>query len=431
MVNAVFAWVISKLFISFPASILPVFIQIPIAVWVGYLVYKKQGSILLPSIVGLLVMYGTAILTSYYSSLHVDLPKFFTENDVTLFALNPDSLSYFTWIMVLMVYGYIASVLPVWTLLQPRDFINSHQLIIGLGILYAGVFILNPDVNVPAFEAKTDKPWFPLLFITIACGAISGFHGLVASGTTSKQLDKETDARFVGYLGALGEGSLALIALIAVATVFTSQAEFSAVYKDFGSASGQGIGIFIKGAAYLAGGVGIPQTVAQTIVAVIVISFAATSLDTAMRLLRYIINELGQEYSVELLTRKHVATTLGITASALLAILPEGPKGFGSGGFLLWPLFGTGNQILAGITLLIITLWLKSKNRNYLPTLIPMLFLLLMTIWAMVSQVFFEWPQEEGKLLLIIFGSIILCFALWILFEGVLTLKKNRNSILK
>lgn len=426
MVNAVFAWVIAKLFISFPASILPVFIQIPLAVWVGFQVYKKKGSILWLSIFGLIVMYGAAVLSSEYSFLQLDFQKFFPAEGEAFLSLTGIELTFFIWIIFLMIYGYIASVLPVWTLLQPRDFINSHQLIVGLLILYGGAIILSPEVTAPVYQASTDKSWFPLLFITIACGAISGFHGLVSSGTTSKQLDKEPEARFVGYLGSLGEGSLALISLIAVATYFATGADFSVAYSSFADAGSKGIGIFVVGAAKLAGGMGIPLDVAKTIVAVIVISFAATSLDTAMRLLRYIIHELGREYKVEALTKKHVATSLGITASTLLALIPEGPLGFGSGGFILWPLFGTSNQLLAGITLLILTLWLRSQKKIFWPALFPMLFLLFMTIYAMLQQITMQWWGVEGKELLLVFGVVILFFAFWILYEGIrMFLKKS------
>ncbi len=203
MVNAVFAWVIANLFISFPASVLSVFIQIPLAIWIGYSVYKRKGSMLLPSIVALAVMYLAAIVASYVPALQIDLVRYFGgEGATALFGMSATSMAFLVWIVVLMVYVYIASTLPVWKLLQPRDYINSHQLIVGLGLLYLGLLFTNPEITAPVTNSQAnDVSWFPLLFITIACGAISGFHGLVSSGTSSKQLDKETDARFVGYLG--------------------------------------------------------------------------------------------------------------------------------------------------------------------------------------------------------------------------------------
>lgn len=432
MVNAVFAWVISKLFISFPASVLSVFIQIPLAVWIGHRVYKKSGSMLLPSIVALGVMYLAAIIASRVPFLQIDLVKYFGGPEATaLFGLSSTSAAFFVWIVVLMIYVYIASTLPVWKLLQPRDYINSHQLVVGLALLYLGLIFSNPTVTAPVTNSTADVSWFPLLFITIACGAISGFHGLVSSGTSSKQLNKETEARFVGYLGAVGEGALALVAIIAVVTFFPSVDEFKATYSSFTAASGAGLGVFIKGAGQLATGIGIPADIAATIVSVIIVSFAATTLDSSVRLMRYIIAELGSEYNFQPLTKTHVATTVAVVSSAALTLLPQGPNGFGSGGYLLWPLFGTSNQLLAGISLLLISIWLKRQGRNYLPTLIPMLFLLFMTFWAMINQVVFDWSglgASDGNMLLFVFGGIILVFAFWILLTAFSSLAKSNND---
>ncbi|MBM7579176.1 carbon starvation CstA family protein [Jeotgalibacillus terrae] len=418
MVNAVFAWVIANLFITFPSSVIPVFIQIPLAVWIGHAVYKRNAKMLVPSLVALAVMYIFAVLAADFQFLQIDLVRYMGgEDGAGIFGLGAVSSAFFIWIAILMIYVYIASTLPVWKLLQPRDFINSHQLVVGLGILYLGLLFTNPEITAPITNPDaTDQSWFPLLFITIACGAISGFHGLVSSGTSSKQLNKETDARFVGYAGAVGEGVLALISIIAVITLFPSADAFKEAYNSFGAASGGGLGNFVLGASQLASGLGIPEDVAATIVSIIVVSFAATTLDTSVRLMRYIISELGTEYKVPALEKTHVATTIAVVSSAALVLIPEGPNGFGSGGYLLWPLFGTSNQLLAGINLLLISIWLKRLGRNYLITLIPMIFLMFMTLYAMISQVFTEWAwwNDQSSTLLFVFGALILGFALWI-----------------
>ncbi|MCD2137598.1 carbon starvation CstA family protein [Salinicoccus halitifaciens] len=422
MINAVFAWVIANLFITYPASVLPVFIQIPLAIWIGYAAYKRNVKMLIPSLIALAVMYGTAILTAEVSWLQIDLVSYMGgEEGAGLFGLGSVSTAFMIWIGILLIYVYIASTLPVWKLLQPRDFINSHQLSVGLIILYAGLLFTNPTINAPATNADAETSWLPLLFITVACGAISGFHGLVSSGTSSKQLNLETDARFVGYFGAVGEGVLALISIIAVVTLFSSTADFSAVYSSFEAANAGGLGNFVEGAAILAGGLGIPAHVATTIVSIIVVSFAATTLDTAVRLMRYIIAEIGSEYKVPALTKKHVATSVAVLSTAALVLIPEGPSGFGSGGYLIWPLFGTSNQLLAGISLLLITVWLKRKGVNYLVTLIPMIFLLFMTLYAMFVQVFFEWAWygDSSNMLLFVLGAIIFVFAIWIIVTAI------------
>lgn len=429
MVNAVFAWVISNLFISFPASVVSIFIQIPLAVWIGYRVHRASGSILLPSLVVLFLMYFAAVLASYVPALQIDFVSYFGGEEASVaLGLSGMEMAFFAWIVILMAYVYVASTLPVWTLLQPRDFINSHQLLLGLGILYLGLFVTGPEITAPAANAPTpDVGWFPLLFITIACGAISGFHGLVSSGTTAKQLDKETDARFVGYLGAIGEGTLALITILAIATYFASSGDFTAEYASFDQAGALGLTVFVEAAAELATGLMIPLEAAQTIIAVIVISFAATTLDTSVRLMRYILNELGAEYKIRPLTGLHTSTLIVVASSAALVLLPEGPHGFGSGGYVLWPLFGTSNQLLAGISLLLVTIWLKRKGRPILYTLVPMVFVLFMTIWAMAEHVFFEWSgwgEADGNMLLFAFGAVILGFALWIILEAVQLLRR-------
>lgn len=429
MVNAVFAWVISNLFVTFPASVLSIFIQIPLAIWIGFRSYKATGSMLLPSIIVLVVMYATAILASYIPVLQIDLVQYYGgEETIRLFGLNGVELAFLTWIIILMVYVYFASTLPVWMLLQPRDLINAYQLLLGLAILYLGLFFISPEITAPPTNpAADDVSWFPLLFITVACGAISGFHGLVSSGTTAKQLDKETDARFVGYLGAVGEGMLALITIVAIVTYFNTTGEFLDHYHSFEVAGSGGLGIFVEGAARLATGVMIPLEAAQTIIAVIVISFAATTLDTSVRLMRYILNELGEAYKVQPLTHMHISTTLAVGSSTLLVLLPEGPHGFGSGGYILWPLFGTSNQLLAGISLLLLTIWLKRNGRGIVYTLIPMIFVLFMTLWAMGTQVIFDWSglgESDGNMLLFIFGAIILSFTIWIILEAVAVLRR-------
>ncbi|MBO1003597.1 carbon starvation protein A [Pseudogracilibacillus auburnensis] len=431
MVNAVFAWVIANLFITFPASVFPVFIQIPLAVWIGVAVYKRQKKMLVPSLIALAIMYGAAIAASKFGFLQIDLVRYMGGEDGTgLFGLSTVGTAFFIWIVILMVYVYIASTLPVWKLLQPRDFINSHQLVVGLGILYLGLLFTNPSITAPTTNAVNDVSWFPLLFITIACGAISGFHGLVSSGTSSKQLNKETDARFVGYLGAVGEGILALISILAVVTFFSSKEDFLATYSSFADASSSGLGVFVQGAATLAEGLMIPTDIATTIVSIIVVSFAATTLDSAVRLMRYIIAELGMEYKVPALEKKHVATSVAVLSSAALALLPEGPNGFGSGGYVLWPLFGTANQLLAAISLLLIAVWLRRLGRNYAVVLIPMFFVLGTTMIALGQQVLQQWAWygSNPDTLLFVFGAIIFVFAIWIVLTAFKALTENKNN---
>ncbi|GAK01714.1 LOW QUALITY PROTEIN: carbon starvation protein A [Geomicrobium sp. JCM 19055] len=427
MVNAVFAWVVANLFISFPASVISIFIQIPIALWIGVAIHKRQKKMLIPSIIALAIMYGTAVLAAQFPILQIDLVSYFGGEEGTVLGMGAVPMAFLIWIVISFIYVYFASTLPVWRLLQQRDYINAQQFVVGLGLLYLAIFVTNPTVTAPATRSVDDVSWFPLLFITVACGAISGFHALVASGTSSKQIRREPDSRMVGYLGAVGEGVLALLSIIAVTTLFASADAFNAAYTSFNVANETGLNNFIAGAGQLATGLMIPAHVAETIVAVIVISFAATTLDTSVRLMRYIIAELATEYKVPTLTKKHVATSIAVASSMALVMMPGDDRGFGSGGYLLWPLFGTQNQLLAGITLLLITIWLRKLGRNYFITLIPMIFLLTMTLSAMFIQLTTEW-LPSGEWLLFGIGSIVFVFASWICLEAIFIFKKKNDT---
>jgi carbon starvation protein len=434
VVNAVFAWVVANLLINFPATVIPTLIQIPFAMWLGYQVYKRQRKIFLPSLLTITLVCIIAVVCSQVDALQLDLVAGLNAIGLSsLFGLQAKSLAFAIWIGLIMAYIYFASTLPVWKLLQPRDYLNAKLLLIGLVILYAGVFISNPTLSAPAINTQaTDLSWWPFLFITIACGAISGFHSLVGSGTTSKQIDKEPDARFVGYSAALGEGVLAVIAIVAVATAFVVPSDYFTVYSSFASASDNAMSTFVEGAARLAHGVGVSLEIGRTIVALIIISFAATTLDSSMRIMRYIVGELGTEYRIPWLTHKHKATMVSVLACAALIFLPPGPHGLGSGGYLLWPLLGTTNQLLAGITLLLLTLWLRSLNRNIFPTLIPMIFVLTVTLWAMIQQVVFVWSGLSGlpaNIICFVLGALILAFAVWILMEAFYHLRRPTEQI--
>ena len=309
-------------------------------------------------------------------------------------------------------------------MLQPRDYVNGHQLFVALGIIGVGVIVANPQVVAPAVNTHlpADAPgWFPLLFITIACGAISGFHGLVASGTTSKQLDRESDARYVGYGGALGEGALALTSILATTAGFALYVGIDGWHAHYGSWAAASTGAttaFVNGVGVLAEGIGIPHRVATIFAAVVVISFAATTLDTSVRLQRYIIAELGVEYRLKMIQNRWVATFIAVASCALLALGLDR----GAGGMRLWPLFGTTNQLLAGLSLLVLTLFLFKLGRRIWVTAIPMAFLLVMTTWAMVLNLVRFVTSDQ--VLLATVGGAIFVLELWLLFEGAAAVRR-------
>lgn len=401
IVLAVFVLVIANLFQLYPQSVFPVWFEIPLALALGYLVYKRKANLLLGSLVAVAVMYLTIWIGTI---LPVKMPP--------LFGLSPITL----WIVVLFIYAYIASTLRVWVLLQPRDYINSHELYVGLTLLFLGLIFLRPTVKAPVINLNPEgaPPILPFIFITVACGAISGFHSLVSSGTSSKQLNSELDARPIGYGSMLLEGVLAIMVLLAVSAGFKSHAAWTQHYASWGAAFGLGakVGAFVEGGANFLIPLGIPYALAAGIMAVFVASFAGTTLDTATRIQRYIITELATEYKITPLATRHGATLFAVGTAAFLALA----RGRGAGGLILWPLFGTVNQLLAGLALLIIVLYLIQLRRPSLFCVIPMLFMILITGWAMFSNL--------GRFLatrnwtLSILGGLILMLEIWMILEA-------------
>ncbi len=445
MVNAVFAVIISNLFMANPGAVVPVWGSLVVALVVGFLIYRTGAGILLPSLGALATLY---VLIWFGQDMPFTMPDLigFGPTEAQLAAAGGDAGAAGAaaeadgrrvgWIVVLFAYTFIASVLPVWLLLQPRDYVNGHQLFVALAIIGVGVLVANPEVVAPAVNPNlpSDTPsWLPLLFITIACGAISGFHGLVGSGTSSKQLSREPDARYVGYGGAVGEGTLAVTSIIACTAgfaIYLSQdagpvaglALWQEHYGSFSAATTGATVAFVKGVGAIAGGLGIPAGVAEIFASVVVICFAATTLDTAVRLQRYIIGELGAEYNVKPLQNRWVATAVAVVSCALLALSVDR----GAGGMTLWPLFGTTNQLLAGLTLLIVSLYLMRKKRPYWITLIPMSFLLVMTTWAMIVNLAGYSGNNDWHLLVL--GGAIFVLEIWLLLEGAAAINRLRAA---
>ncbi len=421
LILAVFAMVIADLFVAIPSSVIPINIEIIIAIIMGFLIYKKKIDILIPSLFALALLY-------FFVWVGTKAPVDLTTTMAVKDAKN-------LWIIMLFIYSGIASLLPVWTLLQPRDFINSHQLFVGLGLLFLGIFISQPVVDAPAIRSlsEPDVPGiFPLLFVTIACGAISGFHGLVASGTSSKQLEKLSDARLVGYGGMIGEGTLALASTISavagIALVTNSNLpavgpvtdlNWNVYYDTWAHASENKAAAFVLGGGALIQTLGIPTIVANTLMAVLVISFAATTLDTATRIQRFILNEFGIATGVKALSNRYMATIVAIIPAILLAfwnVVESGTGTMRQAGWVLWPIFGASNQMLAGLTLMVLTLYYWQKKRPILPLLIPMFFVMGITITALVVNAIQFYGQNS-----ILFGLTIILMGLiiWMAYEGV------------
>jgi len=479
IVLAIFGLVIAIIFKMYPSSVLSVWLAMPVAMFVGIWGYRKGGSFLIPSLLALVVLYGAVYIGAEGFTIEFLQPN--VESNLVDFSISGKTLisglpfvnPIIAWTIILMVYCFIASVLPVWLLLQPRDFVNSHQLLVALFLLVAGIgvagFSGQADLaaSTPAVIATSDlpahtPPILPFLFITIACGACSGFHCLVSSGTTSKQIDNEQDAQYVAYGSMLLEGGLAVIVILACTAGvgmghFTLQSDNT--YLQSTNADGtlmighdawaakydpQGdwknfklpntVGAFVEGGANFLSALGIPLRLAIAIIATLVACFAATTLDTATRLQRYVVQELGSTFKLAPLSNKYCATGLAVGFGLLVAMMPgpapAGQSGVpGQGGLILWPLFGAVNQLLAGLAFMVTTFYLWRRKKPVFFIVLPMLMMLFMPAWALLYQMFAPesgW-YHTGQHLLLGFGAAILTLQAWMIVEGLLIWPKVKG----
>jgi len=427
IVIAIFGVVIAVVFKRFPGSVAAVWLQIPIAITLGYLIYKKSANVIAATTVAVAAMYVCIYMGS---QLPFEMP---------VLAGMPATGS---WTIILLIYAWTASILPVTTLLQPRDYINAWQLFIMMGLLVLGAVVSgfsgNLEMAAPAvnLHPKGAPPIWPFLFVVIACGAISGFHSLVASGTSSKQIASEPDALFVGYGSMLLEGTLAVLVLVCVgagiAIAYTTPEgqtlsgfeAWNAHYASWSTAStglGPKLTAVVVGAANMMKSLHLSAAVGTALMGVFIASFAGTTLDTSVRLQRYVVSELASDLKVPLLGNRWMATTFAVVTAAALAFITGAN---GKGAMILWPLFGTANQLLAALALLVITLYLKGKGgKKFLVSGIPCLIMLVITNWAMVeSEITFI---TDRNWLLVGIGAGIFILALWMTVEAIIAFTKS------
>ncbi|MEZ5333054.1 MAG: carbon starvation protein A [Thermoanaerobaculia bacterium] len=405
---------------SFPTAVLPSALLVVVAMVMGWL-YHRRGMRLAPLTAGGFVL----VLWGVWAGLRWPL-------------LGLDRGSWpeqSAWILILLGYAFMASVLPVWSLLQARDFLNSLLLYLGLALCYLGVLVSRPEFSAPAFRPHPEgaPSLFPFVFIIIACGAASGFHSLVSSGTTAKQIDREPDARPIGYGGMIGESLLGLLAVLATTAGVLGHDGLSAAevwrhtYADWGSMQGLGqqVGVFVTGAAHFIERLGVADhRTATAFVAVVVVSFALTTLDSATRLLRFNISEMGETLRLRALGNRHVASGLAVLVIAWFAFYQIDGR---PAGLALWRLFGTVNQLLAGLALLVVTLYLVQRGRSAWVTGVPMVFMMISTLFAMARNLMDFWAQRSsGGMPLFLVGSVLLVLALWLAIEAVAAWRRFR-----
>jgi len=375
LVVAVFALVVGIVFDAYPSAATASMIYIALALVFGVYLYQMD----LPFIPGT-VIFVAGVFASVW--VGIQFPITLVPEGGSSFLPSIINANIGAWVPIVIIYAFIASVLPVWLLLQPRDYLSSFLLYAGVGGTLLAVIVgtilgsaAQPlQINIGAYNGfwgTAGLPLFPLLFVTIACGTISGFHSLVSSGTTAKQLDKETDARLIGYGGMLGEG---LLATTALATLAVS-----------GFAQGGGIGLalpnFATGGGIILTAFGIPQSFGAPFMALVLVSFLLTSTDTAVRLGRYMMEEIvgtPQTSLEETASNRYVAA--GIQGVGGYILVASGTWGD------LWPLFGGANQLLAALALLTATVWIANwdESKQLISTGVPMAIMATITVCALL-----------------------------------------------
>lgn len=505
IVLAIFGLVIAAVFRQYPASIFPCLVQIPIAVGIGLWLHRKGANLVVPSIIALALMYLTVVFgdentpVAQLSFLPGWIASGIESVEAALHHWNAAMASWpiIAWVAILLAYSYVASVIPVWILLQPRDYINSLQLISALGLIVVGLAVaavaggapVDGELGRPALAiaapavdlSPTDAPLiFPFLFVTIACGAISGFHCLVSSGTSSKQLDREPDARFVGYGGMLTEGFLATLVILACVaglglgitgadgSRLLGGAAFAERYGSWNTSGGLAstVGAFVDGSANFLKAMGLPEGVSVALMGVLVASFAGTTLDTACRLQRYVVQELATALMgarrteaepaeaplfrrepvplsanpLSWLANKHGATIFAVVIAGALAAFPKAGQDWtwanaGQGGLILWPLFGATNQLLGGLSFLVIAFYLRRRGIPNWFLIAPLIFMLILPAWAMLWQIFIDAPGAGGSWLadrqwvLLGIGLATILLEAWLVVEAALLWPRVRGVL--
>lgn len=395
LVIAAFANIVSNTFVAVPEAATSSLLFIVLAIGFGVSVYRKAANLAISSVVGVALLFIAIYLGQKFPLL----------------------LSKETWMVLMLAYIFVASVTPVWILLQPRDYLNSFLLYAMLIGGLVGIVVMKPSLQLAAVTGfKANNLYlFPMLFVTVACGAISGFHCLVGSGTTSKQIDSEKDIQLVGYGSMLIEGVLATIAIITAGYIGADK---------LGSllSTGGPINVFSSGLGYFMSSLGIPVTVGTNFTALAISAFALTTLDTATRLARFIFQEYfyaSEDASKAVrkisdgFTNRYVATAITVGLGGTLAFI---------GWRAVWPLFGSANQLLAALALLSLAVWLKKTERAYKMVIFPMIFMFFVTLTALVFLIYNN-SIVKLNIVLLAFAVLLFILALVLIAEALKTLR--------
>ena len=415
LVIAVFGVVAAKTLIAQPEMVFPTFAIIPVSMVLGWCIYKKSYNLQLVSLIAVL----TIILNIYIGfQIPVPLPE------MGVMGFSP----LIFWFIVLMIYAGVASILPVQTLLQPRDYLSTYILFGSMALAILGLIWVGPELNTPPFRgamSEVQGPLWPMLFVLVACGAVSGFHSLVAGGTTSKQLASEMQGKSISYGGMLTEGVVAVVTVLLVggglywvapqgSGIDMSQLGFRETLQSGGwiLAFGNGFGNIVHQMLPF-----LSFTFASMIAVLALNTFVLTTLDTAVRITRFLIQEsLGEKVSV--FKNKYVVTVAVIIAAYLIGATDGWQK--------IWPIFGATNQLIAAVALFVVATWLMAVKKPTHYVLYPAIFMVITTIGALVWQAYSFLTAPEPNLFLGITALVLIGLAVFVGNEGMQALKGRR-----
>ncbi len=403
LVIAVFAVLTAQTLAEKPEIVIPTIGLMFLAILFGYFVYRRNLNIWVGTAIGLAILIALILIGDF----------------------NPVHASFEFWLAFAFVYSFIAAVIPVWVLLQPRDYISMYILLVGILLAFVSLIVMQPQITGPAFIDVSSKqgPLWPILFITVACGAISGFHSVVSSGTSAKQLRKESDGRLITFGGMLTEGALAMIVVLLISSVlfwdsaptselssfvFTSLLSEKGANITFGTAMGRAME-----------SIGVPLQYGIAFGILMLNAFILTTLDTCTRLTRYIVTEsVGQR--VPLLKNKYLATGVGLVVAYLITS--------GNSWRVLWPAFGATNQLIGALSLLVVTAYMFGYKRPTLYTLIPGIFMLATTLGALFYQLVWQY-LPSGNIVLAVIAIILMALGAVIAVEVYRRLLRKEQAV--
>lgn len=401
LVIAVFSVLTAQTLSEKPEIVIPTIGLIILAAIFGLLVYRRNVNIWAGTIAAIFIMTCLIVVGDFL----------------------PIQASYDFWLITALIYSFIASTLPVWALLQPRDYLSMYILISGLALAFISLIVMQPAINGPALVSSNsgNLPLWPMLFIIVACGAVSGFHSVVSSGTSAKQLRKESDGKIIAFGGMLTEAFLALIVILLISSVLAwkgnESSEFDGfIFNDLMKQKGANI-TFGTALGRALESIGIPLQYGIAFGVLMLNAFILTTLDTCARLSRYVLTEtIGQK--IKALNNKYFVTIVALLFAYYLTS--------GNNWRTLWPVFGAANQLIAALSLLVASAYLFGFKKNTKYTLAPAIFMLATTEGALFYQLIWQYIPENN-LVLSILASILMLLGLIVAVEVYRRLKKHNG----